>query len=321
MSARMTVAARVPKWQAADCIHAVEERCRQLVTVAGAPENPTFNKAAQAAAHHLNAGGRRLRARLALDAAFHLGLSAATAIAIATASELLHNASLVHDDLQDRDVGRRGAAAVWSAFGDEAAICTGDLLLSSAYAALAELDDVTCLPQMLRLVHARTAAAIQGQSADVAHRTKPVEHIETYLQIAAGKSGALLSLPLELALLAAGFGDWTAKAHDAATAFAIGYQIADDLDDIEKDAGCGNERSALNIALLLRRQANADADAGASNTGPSAGHDDERDAAVRQYCTALARQHLTVAAEACVTLPGQCGSMLAQLAADLSARL
>ena len=323
MSARMTVAACAPKWYAADCFDAVEERCRRLIRAAGACEDPIFDEAARAAAYHLNAGGRRIRARLALDAAFHLGLSAATAITIATTTELLHNASLVHDDLQDRDSGRRGAATVWKAFSDEAAICTGDLLLSSAYAALAELDDLTRLPQMLMLVHARTAAAIQCQSADIAHRTKPVENIETYLKIAAGKSGALLSLPLELALLAAGFEDAIGRAHDAAIAFAIGYQIADDLDDIEKDVGCANKRSALNIALLLQCNANANADAYglAGDVGTSAVNDDESDTAVRQYCTALARKHLAVAVEVCATLPRHCGSMLSQLAVDLGARL
>lgn len=317
MSARMTVAARAPKWQAVDCFHVVEERCRRLIAAAGVCEDPLFDGAARAAAYHLNAGGRRIRARLALDAACNLGLSAATAISIATTSELLHNASLVHDDLQDRDNARRGAATVWKAFGDEAAICTGDLLLSSAYAALAELDDSSRLPQMLTLVHARTAAAIQCQSADIAHRTRPVENIDTYLQIAAGKSGALLSLPLELALLAAGFADLTGRAHAAAIAFAIGYQIADDLDDIDKDAGCSNVRPALNIVLLL--QSRADGKAGDSRS--FARHCDEPDAAVRQHCTALAREHLAVATAACGTLPRNCAGLLAQLAVDLSARL
>lgn len=302
MSAQLAVASTAPAWNTIDCLNSVEQRCQDLIRPGPVPDLDIFNTAARAATGHLKAGGRRIRARLALDAAFQLGLSACDAVAIASSCELLHNASLVHDDLQDRDPRRRDADAVWAVYGDETAVCAGDLLLSSAYASLAELDKPGCLPQMVSLVHVRTAAAIQGQTADVSHRTRPVTDLATYLRIVAGKSGALLSLPLELALIAAGQGQWAAHACEAAEAFAIGYQIADDLDDLDKDARGDGAAPALNVALLLQR----------GSGGPEGG------ARVRQRCVALARQHLQLAASGATALPSRCGRLLAQLAIELN---
>ena len=74
-----------------------------------------MNIAKIAALHHLNAGGQRIRSRLAVDSAHCLGLTARDGIALAATAELLHNASLIHDDLQDRDKVRRDCATVWVA--------------------------------------------------------------------------------------------------------------------------------------------------------------------------------------------------------------
>lgn len=330
MVARLALANDPLAWNASDCLPLVDERCMQLVTASCGAEPETHAKVAVAAAQHLGAGGRRIRARLALDAAAHLGLSARAAVAIATTCELLHNASLIHDDLQDRDEHRRGRQTVWKSFGADVAICAGDLLLSCAYAALAELDDPAHLAQlapMMRTMHLRTSAAIHGQAADLSHRTRPIATIDAYFQIVAGKSGALLSLPLELALLASGDAAACAPARAAAEAFAIGYQIADDLDDLDKDAGLDGRAATLNLALLLRRADNtkgADDDAGHGGNQ----HLPERmpgsaalDAALQRRCIALAREHLATAARLAHALPRRCGSLLAQLAIELDERL
>ena len=303
MAARLALADRTSTWAASDCLPLVEERCRQLITASCGTASDSNPEVACAALHHMDAGGRRIRARLALDAAAHLGLDACTAITLATTCELLHNASLIHDDLQDEDEHRRGRQTVWKSCGDDVALCAGDLLLSSAYASLAELDDPAHLALMLKTIHLRTAAAIHGQAADIAHRALPVETIQAYLRIVAGKSGALLSLPLELALLAAGNAAACTEARAAAEAFAIGYQIADDLDDVEKDAGHDGRAPTLNLVLLLQRG------------GVTC------DAAVQRQCIDLARQHLVDAARLANALPRQSGRLLAQLAVALDERL
>ena len=95
--------------------------------------NPS--RVVDAARYHFSAGGARVRAQLGLDAASALNLSAQASMACAVAPELLHNASLIHDDLQDGDAMRRDTPAVWSRYGKGTAISAGDLLISAAYMA------------------------------------------------------------------------------------------------------------------------------------------------------------------------------------------
>lgn len=215
-----------------------------------------------AARYHLNAGGQRVRTRIALQAGLAAGLSPADAVTIAATVELLHNASLVHDDIQDRDELRRGQQAVWFRFGVNTAICTGDLLLSAAYATLCKLEDARALAQMILLVHERVAMAIDGQCADLGTSVAtPVDSaiaIAEYQHIAAAKSGALLSLPLELVLLASGQQQYLPDAWHAAEAFAIGYQIVDDLHDVQSDLRNGAARSAYNIVSVFKANCTTD---------------------------------------------------------------
>jgi geranylgeranyl pyrophosphate synthase len=258
-------------------------------------------EAIKAVVYHLSAGGRRIRARLALHASLSLGLDAEDALVLATTAELLHNASLIHDDLQDRDPERRGMSSVWSLYGDNVAICAGDLLLSSAYGALAELLDRQRMPALMACVNARTITAIRGQCADLATRTQPVNDIVHYQAIAATKSGALLSLPLELALLAARHDDAAALARRAAEAFAIGYQIADDIADVQRDAADASRPGSLNVVHVLEV-------------------DQDRGGALAK-ARSLGLEQLSAAALAASQLPHGSGGLLRHLALRLSAHL
>jgi len=241
-------------------------------------------EAGKAAAYHLSAGGSRVRALLALEAARALAVRGHQAIAIAAACELLHNASLVHDDLQDGDVVRRGRDAVWRRYGEAAAICVGDLLLSAAYAALASTG--VCAGALVSRMHKRVAAVIRGQCEDIAMQGRIFSPLDTYEQVARAKSGPLLILPIELALVLGGRADAVATAVEAGSLFAIGYQIADDLEVAERDAL--NEK--LNIVQVL---------AAAGEPQPRAC---ARDLAVTRFRQAHA---------AATALPCGCGSLLA----------
>jgi geranylgeranyl pyrophosphate synthase len=233
----------------ADLPAQLEQSMLELVGAQGdLAQLATPSDAALAAAYHLGSGGQRVRGRLALSAGLALGLSKPDALCIAAAAELLHNASLVHDDLQDRDAQRHGQSAVWVKFGANVAVCTGDLMISAAYAALCGITQLHKLPALLGLVHERVASAIAGQCADLSAVAGSVADLASYRRIALAKSGALLSLPLELALLASGYGAWAEHARDAAWAFSVGYQMVDDLADVEGDSQSG----ALNIVLVLR---------------------------------------------------------------------
>lgn len=212
-------------------MNGVERRMAALTQQYGQKVTGQPSTAAQAAAYHLAAGGQRLRARLAVHAALTFGLDDTDGIALAVAAELLHNASLIHDDLQDRSTMRRGIDTVWAAFGDNVAICAGDLLLSAAYGALSQFSDASKLPALIALVHERTSVAIRGQCADLSAGARTSRDIAGFEAIAVAKSGALLSLPLELAFRAAGFDAAALAGRKAAETFAIGYQIADDVAD------------------------------------------------------------------------------------------
>lgn len=213
--------------------------------------------AVTAAQYHLDSGGHRIRAVLALHAGQCLGLLSKDSYTLATACELIHNASLIHDDLHDRDTQRRGQPSVWHQFGDEIAVCAGDLLLSASYFALSQLVDQARLPQLFALMHARIASAIRGQCAELYVPERKLWTIEDFKNIASSKSGALLSLPTELALLAAKQDMALARAREAAQAFSVAYQIHDDLIDLEADALRHSvDRSVCNIVLILRSDPN-----------------------------------------------------------------
>ena len=205
-----------------------------------------------AASSVLSSGGHRVRARLAFHAGTALGLDSGDSMAISAAAELLHNASLVHDDLHDREKTRRGQPTVWSLYGDDMAVCTGDLLLSAAYAALAGLKTIDLLPELLALVHRRTLRVICGQCSELSTRGRQVDSMAFYEKMALAKSGALLSLPLEMAFLLADKKAWLGEVREAAEGFGLSYQVMDDIADIESDAAGDDGPRAVNALLVLQ---------------------------------------------------------------------
>jgi geranylgeranyl diphosphate synthase type II len=206
-------------------------------------ENPCI----RAANEHFAAGGNRVRAQICLEAGIGLGLNEADALCLASVCELLHDASLIQDDLMDRTPIRRGAPSIWAKYGDTMAICTGDLLLSAAYGLLSEVSATALIRQALNLVHKRTSEVIAGQVSESSATIECDDVVSLYERLAKGKSAPLLSLSLELPLLISGNSELLSMAYAAATDFAIVYQIADDLSDFAQDA----QEGSLNLLLLL----------------------------------------------------------------------
>lgn len=272
---------------------------RQMLALTGPTDLSEADTSAtlKAAHYHLSGGGQRVRAHLALHACRALGVKASDAILLAAAAELLHNASLVHDDLHDHETTRRGQPTIWRAFGKDVAICAGDLLLSAAYGALAKFSDTALLPALLERIHRRTLAVINGQCSELSAKDKVVDTVEAYQAIVIGKSGALLSLPLELAFIAARLPEACVPSREAALAFGLGYQMLDDLEDLAEDT----ERQTLNIVLVLR----------ASGAGTAA----------TAQAIALAQGHLNQAVELAQKLPHGAGDLLAERALALGKRL
>jgi geranylgeranyl pyrophosphate synthase len=204
---------------------------------------PNPSRVADAARYHFSAGGARVRARLGLDSAAALNLSPQASLACAIAPELLHNASLVHDDLQDGDAMRRGKPSVWSRFGKDIAISTGDLLISAAYMAIAAHP----YPALaLRAMHDAVSYTIDGQTQDC-RSTQPTP--EAYVNIAANKSGPLLALPIRLALIAAQAPGQETVVHSG-RALAVAYQTLDDIMDRADDLAKGSTNICLSLEAL-----------------------------------------------------------------------
>lgn len=200
---------------------------------------------AEMAERHLETGGKRLRARLALAASQALGCHVGASVPWAAACELLHNASLIHDDLQDGDKVRRDRPAVWTVYGAEQAINAGDLLLMVPTLAIGELDVADALKWRLAVCLARHAASTaRGQAEEMGLRTATRLERAAYLDAAHGKTAGLFGLPVEGAAMLAGHSD--ADARRLARPFEVlglVYQMLDDVVDLYGDKGRG-ERGA-----------------------------------------------------------------------------
>lgn len=188
---------------------------------------------------HLATGGKRLRARLALAALDVLGVGREQGIGWAAACELLHNATLVHDDLQDGDRTRRGRPTVWAQHGGAQAVNVGDLMLMLPFLALEHAKTTPAVRWLLARALAEHAAGVaRGQVEEL--RLAGADEIgwDGYRRAVAGKTSALFELPVEGAGLLAGRNE--ADAHALAEAFChlgVLFQLQDDILDLYGDKG------------------------------------------------------------------------------------
>lgn len=186
--------------------------------------------------HHLAAAGGYLRARLGYHTGRALGLAHEPALTCACISELLHNASLIHDDVLDHDSMRRGQKSIWNVWNEGVAICLGDLFISAAYGLVAGLGThASRLPVLLSCVHHHVQTTIYGQAECFSLAMTPEPDFEQCSQAACGKSGPLFALALEAPLLLTGHDDALDNARQAALTFATIYQLIDDIEDFDSD--------------------------------------------------------------------------------------
>jgi geranylgeranyl diphosphate synthase type I len=203
--------------------------------------------AGEIALEHLATGGKRLRARLALAAIEALGRPRADGVAWAAACELVHNGTLVHDDLQDGDEQRRGAPTVWVRHGAAQAINAGDLLLIVPYMAVAELPVADAVRwELCRALASRTAAVIRGQADEQRLPARDAISFTEYEAAVVGKTSALFELPIFGAALIAGR-DLTVAGALSAPFRDLGvlFQMQDDVLDLYGDKGRGRAGSDL----------------------------------------------------------------------------
>jgi geranylgeranyl diphosphate synthase type I len=179
--------------------------------------------------HHLAGGGKRVRAALVLVSAAAAGGTEEAGIPGAVAIELVHNFSLLHDDIIDEDRDRRHRPTVWAQFGIGSAIIAGDALAALAVQVL--LDDPT--PERVRATATLATATqemIAGQADDMAFETRASVTVEECLRMATGKTGALLSCASSLGAVLVGAPDSTIDAlADFGRNVGIAFQAIDDV--------------------------------------------------------------------------------------------
>ena len=188
---------------------------------------------------HLATGGKRIRAQLALSGAEALGVPAQKVVSWAAAVELLHNATLIHDDIQDGDETRRGQPTVWAKHGVAQAINAGDLALMLPFLALPYLqtDDSTRWTLSWWLAEA-AAKTVRGQVEELDLFAKGDLSRDSYFRCVSVKTGGLLSLPLEGALLLAGFSASEARTVGLSIQpLGVVFQLQDDVLDLYADKG------------------------------------------------------------------------------------
>ncbi len=164
------------------------------------------------------------------------------ALPVAAALELVHNFSLIHDDIQDDDRERRHRPTVWSIWGKPQAINAGTAMRILANEALSRLEQlgftaVKRLALQSRLDQA-TLRLIEGQYLDIAFEDRPVVRLSEYIEMVQGKTASLIACALETGALV-GTDDPTVPPcyGEMGTALGLAFQIRDDILGIWGDTG------------------------------------------------------------------------------------
>jgi geranylgeranyl diphosphate synthase, type I len=179
--------------------------------------------------HHLAGGGKRVRAALSLLSAAAAGAPEETGIVGAVAIELVHNFSLIHDDIIDGDTERRHRPTVWSEFGVGQAIISGDALATLAIQVLLD-DPTTERVRAARCLVEATQVMIAGQADDMAFESRPSVTVAECLDMERGKTSALLSCAVSLGAILAGAAEPTVAAlGEFGSHVGTAFQAIDDL--------------------------------------------------------------------------------------------
>lgn len=181
------------------------------------------------ARHQLSTGGKYMRACLALLSASAAGADELVGLDGALAIELVHNFSLIHDDIMDNDLTRRHQPTMWAKYGVGPAILIGDALSALAFQLL--LDQNTSERVLAaRCLADAVQAMILGQAQDIASEDQSSLSVEECLRMEAGKTGALLSCAASLGAILAGADEAVVTAlSQYGDHLGVAFQATDDM--------------------------------------------------------------------------------------------
>ncbi len=177
-------------------------------------------------------GGKRLRPAMVLLVSRLFGEVNSGAIRIAAAVEMIHGASLIHDDVIDGTTIRRGVPTLNSEKGNHFSVLLGDFLLCQSLLAISDLGQV----RLLQVISQAVADMTEGQILEAQLQGDVEASEEAYLRVVDGKTAALMAASCELAALNVGAGpDEVEAARDFGRYIGLAFQIVDDILDIWGD--------------------------------------------------------------------------------------
>jgi len=180
-----------------------------------------------------NASGKRIRPLLVVLTTGSAGGNWRDVVPAAAAVELVHNFSLIHDDIEDNSPLRRGRPTVWKRWGIAQAINSGDSMLTLANIAVLRLSETTSSEisnQAAAILQDACLHLTQGQYLDLSYETRPEITIDEYWRMIRGKTAALIGTCTELgALVAQTSGSARKSYRDFGVYLGLAFQVQDDL--------------------------------------------------------------------------------------------
>jgi geranylgeranyl diphosphate synthase type I len=263
----------------------VNDRLREVLE---AVEPPALREQVE---HVSLSGGKRVRPVVTVLACESVGGEATDAVDYGVGIELVHNASLVVDDIIDKSDLRRGTPAAWTEYGHGPAIVASDGLLGEAFALFSQ-D-----PQATQVVSEAMVELGEGEATELAAMPS---NEEEYMELARRKTGALFRAAAELGAIAADADPYTVeKLGEYAESVGVAFQIRDDVldetadaEDLGKPTGLDEamERpSVVQVTDLTPEEATARAEAKSDAALDALAAVDANDSEAGQYLRDLAR--------------------------------
>jgi geranylgeranyl diphosphate synthase, type I len=186
------------------------------------------------------ARGKRIRPLLVLLCCAAAGSDWRPALPAAAAVELLHNFSLIHDDIQDQSFVRRGRPTLWTKWGIAQAINAGDLMFTLAnkaiFANIGKINDAVII-QAADILHQTSILLTKGQFLDLSFEKEKTLPLEAYWPMISGKTAALLAASCQLGGLIAGIDPRYVDAFgEFGRLLGLAFQVHDDYLGIWGDA-------------------------------------------------------------------------------------
>lgn len=201
--------------------------------------------------HLVEGGGKRLRATLPWLVAKAVGDSHSGLLDVGAAIEIIHNFTLVHDDIMDDDDIRRGRPAVHIAYDLPTAINAGDAMLAIAFEAMAVAEGIEAelVPFLVKRIGRMVRKCSEGQQLDIEFEDQEWVTEDEYINMIHGKTAAMFLTCAEVGSHLAGADSDTIQCmHDWGLALGLCFQLMDDLIDVLSDSDTLGKPSGSDVA-------------------------------------------------------------------------